>query len=328
MKLTRLLVFFLGLSLTAAQAQDIEKQKAKLKLFEEEKLTGAFATLHKKYSEKVVFSNSEITIQSLESDFISTYTFGDKLHIRAFLPHSVLNSMLLQMVENGIKAKDLNNNKIWYGRYIINMYIDGNRIAATGYEQYADHVVNSDLSLRATLNNDENEPNIGNILYKNLKTKLDLLTPGKHKLKIEYVPYDYKFDSNLEFKPVASGEIEMIVKNQKIDLNDPEVCLPTAQMSDKTLDAKILKAFKAKGFKAEAKKVRITSKKWNIQRNEFGIILRRYVEAYIGYTKNGKCYYDVYNFNQDYDGSAYQPEVYLMGEGIGTERERSCECLK
>lgn len=333
MKWTPLLLLFLGLSFSVCQAQDakeVEKQKSKLKLFEEEKLTGEFSALRQKYIGKVVFSNSDISRQLPESSFINTYTFGDKLSIRAFFDHSVLNSMLLQMVEKGAKAKDLNNNGAWFPKYLVVLYLDGNKITNTSYAiSFSDQETNNSLSQRAALNDDQSETDFGKTLYKDLKTKIELLTPGKHKLKIEYVPFFMTGKGDdLKFKPVAEGEIEMIVKDKKIDLNDPDVCLPTAQMSDKPLEAKILKAFKAKGFKAEPKKVRIVSKKWNIKRNEFGVILRRYVEAYIGYTKNGKCYYDTYNFNQDYDGTGYQDEVYLMGEGIGTERERSCECLK
>jgi len=333
MKLTHVLLLVFGLSLTICKAQntaEIEKQKSKLKLVEEEKLTGDFGMLHKKYVGKVVFSNSEITRESPEKNFITSYTFGDKLSIRAFLPHSILNSMLLQMIDNGAKAKDLNNNGTWFPKYLIVLYLDGNKVTNTSYAiSFADNETNTDLSQRATLNDDESEPNIGKSLYKDLKTKLDLLTPGKHTLKIEYQPYfNWGNGTDITFKPVAQGEIEMLIKDKKIDLNDPDVCLPIAQMNDKALEGKIIKAFKEKGFKAEPKKVRIVSKKWNIKRNEYGVILRRYVEAYIGYTKNGKCYYDTYNFNQDYDGSAYQDEIYLMGEGIGTERERSCECLK
>lgn len=327
MKFTHLLLIVFGLSFSVCQAQDIEKEKSKLKLVEEEKLLGDFATLHKKYVGKVVFSNSEITRELSESNFITTYTFGDKLSVRAFLQHSMLNSMLLQLVENGEKAKELNNVS-WSPKYLIYLYLDGNLISGTSYAlSFAERETHNALSQRATLNNDESEPNLGKVLYKELKTKLELLTPGKHKLKISYVPY-FSAGDKLKFKPVAEGEIEMVIKDKKIDLNDPDVCLPIAQMNDKSLEGEILKAFKEKGFKAEPKKVRITSSKWNIKRNEYGIIIRRYVEAYIGYSKNGKCYYDAYNFNQDYDGTKYQDEVYLMGEGVGTERERSCECLK
>lgn len=331
MKLTRLLLLFFGLSFTALQAQDIEKQKAKLKLSEEEKLTGPFATLHKKYSGKVVFSNSEITRQSTESDFISTYTFGDKLHIRAFMSHSIINSMLLQMVEKGMTAKEINAVKSWDPKYVLILYLDGNKVTNTRADDvnFSPQEINSDLSQRATLNDSEGNLSFGTVLYKDLKTKINLLTPGKHKLKIEYLPLFYRgAGDDIDFSPIASGEIEMIIKDKKMDLNDPDVCMPTAKMSDKNIEAKIVKAFKEKGLKAEPKKVRITSNKWNISRNEYGIITHRYVEAYVGYSKNGKCYYDVYNFNQDYDGSNYQDEIHFRLGPAGTERERSCECMK
>ncbi|MFC7348943.1 hypothetical protein ACFQO9_19670 [Chryseobacterium zhengzhouense] len=336
MKFAHLLLLVFGLSFSISQAQDskdIEKQKSKLTLAEEEKLTGDFATLHGKYVGKVVFSNSVITRESPESKFITTYTFGDKLHVRGFFPRSILNSKLISIVETGKTVKEMKYN-YWDkehldNRYFLKLYLDGNYILGTRTSESPEtlHAISS-LSINETLNDDESESNFGKLLYKELKNKVDLLTPGRHKLKLEFTPASSGYDSDYQYKSIAIGEIDMIVKDRKIDLNDPDVCLPIAQMNDKILEGKILKAFKAKGFKAEPKKVRIVSKKWNIIRNEYGIILRRYVEAYIGYSKNGKCYYDTYNFNQDYDGSGYQDEVYLMGEGIGTERERSCECLK
>lgn len=75
MKLTRLLLLFFGLSFTALQAQDIEKQKAKLKLSEEEKLTGPFATLHKNIQERWYFQ-----IQKLQ----------DKARSQILYPHILL----------------------------------------------------------------------------------------------------------------------------------------------------------------------------------------------------------------------------------------------
>lgn len=340
MKINRFLLIVFGLFFTIANAQDakeIEKQKSKLELFEEEKLTGDFATLHKKYAGKVVFSNSEITRESPEKNFMTTYTLGDKLHIRAFLSHSILNSMLLQMVEKGEKAKDINAIKSWNPKYVIVLYLDGNKVTNTRGDdvQFSQQETNTDLSQRATLNDSENDLSFGSKLYKDLKTKINLLTQGKHKLKIEYLPIFYRgAGDNISFNPIASGEIELVIKDKKMDLNDPDICMPLAKTNDKNIEIKILQAFKdfkdlnGKGLKAEPKKVRITSNKWNISRNEFGIITRRYVEAYVGYMKNGKCYYDVYNFNQDYDGSNYQDEIYFRLGPVGTEREISCECLK
>lgn len=340
MKIRHLLLLIFGFSFSVCQAQnqqEIEKQKSKLNLAEEEKLTGNFATLHKKYAGKVVFSNSEITRESTENSIITTYTFGDKLHIRAFLPHSIFNSMLLQMIENGEKAKDINAVKSWNPKYAIVLYLDGNKITNTRADdvQFTQQETNKDLSQRATLNDSENELSFGSALYKELKTKINLLTPGKHKLKISYLPMFYRgTGDNITFDPIAEGEIEMLIKDKKMDLNDPEVCMPLAKMNDKNLEAKILHAFRnfkglnGKKLNAEPKKISITSNKWNISRNEYGIITRRYVEAYVGYTKNGHCYYDVYNFNQDYDGSKYQDEIYFNLGAAGTERERSCECFK
>lgn len=335
MKLKRLLFLFLGLTFTVCQAQDIEKQKAKLKLFKEEKLEGSFAALHKKYTGKVVFSNSEIERTDPETKYITTYTLGDKLSVRAFLPQSMMNSMFLQMVENGVKAKDINdanNSVVWHAGYNIHLYLDGKGISTV---EDTDSEINTSLSQKATLNDGADKTNdsdlkFGERLYKKLKSKFDLLTPGKHKLKLVYVPFiSNSIGNDFTFKPIAEGEIEMIVKNAILDKNDPDVCMPPAKMNDKGLESKILNFVKSKGFKIEPKKVKLAYDKWSIKRNEYGIITKRYIDAYVGYIKDGKCKYIYLDINQDYNGKGYQDEIYYT-TGIDLDKDKviSCDCLK
>ena len=182
---------------------------------------------------------------------------------------------------------------------------------------------------RAEFNDGTDELYFGESLMIDLKRKQDLLTPGTHKLKIEVVPFKSAgFGDNFDYKPIAVGEIDMIVKNTPIDRNDPQACLPKAKMTDKALEAKIIAAYKNRNYGDTPKEVRITSDRWYIAKNEYtGIPLRRTINVTIGKTKDGKCSYDEYSFAQDYDGNQYQNELYLLGEGIGTKREISCKCF-
>jgi len=137
------------------------------------------------------------------------------------------------------------------------------------------------------------------------------------------------YGDDFEYKPIAVGEIDTIVKNTPIDKNDPQACLPKAKMTDKALEAKIIAAYNNRNYGDTPKEVRITSDRWYISKNQnTGIPLRRTINVTIGKTKNGKCSFDEYSFAQDYDGNQYQNEVYLLGEGIGTMREISCNCFK
>lgn len=338
MKFKNLFLLTFGLLFSVCNAQDakeIEKQKSKLKLFEVEKFGGDLANLQKKYAGKVVFSNSEIQKTDLnsESKYITSYTFGDKLYIKAFYNQSIMNSMFLQMVEKGIKAKDINNiNETWRTGYQINLYLDGKGVSTI---EDTESDMNSSLTHSATLNNgidilDNGDLKFGERLYKTLKSKFDLLTPGKHKLKLVYIPLMWNsIGNNLNFKPIAEGEIEMIIKEAKIDKNDRDVCMPTAKMNDKSIETKIINFIKSKGYKIEPKKINITSNKWIIKKNKFGIITKRYIDTYLGYIQDGKCKYMYLDINQDFDGIGYQDEIYLTtGVDIAKDKIISCECLK
>lgn len=305
--------------------------KSKLELYPEEKLD--FPQYLNNVG-KVCFSNEEFERTLPESKYLKTYTFGDKLSMRAWFANSPANSMMLQLEQSGRKAKEINDNRNpfeYQSKILFVLYLDGQKVTNTSYAFDFKESDMSGLSThRAELNDGTDDLFFGESLMVDLKRKQDLLTPGTHKLRIEVVPFKTAgYGDDFDYKPIAVGEIDMTIKNTPIDQNDPDACLPKAKMTDKALEQKIMAAYKAKGLGGVAKQVRIVSSKWNIVRQEYtGIILRRYVSASVGYSKNGKCYFDEYNFNQDYDGTGYQNDVYLMGEGIGTEREISCKCFK
>jgi len=306
-------------------------KNAKVQLYEEEKID-----LPQRLNNigKVVFSNEDIERDLPESKYITSYTFGDKLFIRAWLANSPSNSMMLQLAESGIKPKEINDNRGSFDggmtKVIYIMYLDGKEVASTSYANNFDHKsMQSIPSVRADINDGTSENNFGEMMYTTLKRKQDLLTPGTHKLKLELYPVKtFAFGSDFKYKPIAVGEIDMIVKDSPIDVNDPEACLPKAGMTDKALEAKILAAYKRRYPNDEALAVRITSTRWNISKHEYtGVPLRRWVSATIGRKSGGTCSRDEFSFTQEYDGTAYQDEVSLYGEGVGTARDISCKCF-
>ena len=305
--------------------------KSKLELFPEEKLD---MPQYQNNIGKVCFSNEEFERTLPESSYIKTYTFGDKLSMRAWFANSPANSMMLQLEQSGRKAKEINENRNpfeYQTKVLFVLYLDGQKVTNTSY---AFNFKQSDMSglatHRAEFNDGTNDSYFGEDLMVNLKRKQDLLTPGTHKLKIEVLPIKMAgYGDDFNYTPIAVGEIDMIVKNTPIDKNDPEACLPKAKMTDKALEAKIIAAYNNRNFGDTPKEVRITSDRWYISKNEnTGIPLRRTINVTIGKTKNGKCSFDEYSFAQDYDGNQYQNELYLLGEGIGTMREISCNCFK
>lgn len=329
------LLAIMALSATTHAQLDRLIQRAmsskKLELFPEEKLD---FPQYQKHIGEICFSNEEFERTLPEDKYIKTYTFGDKLSMRAFMANSPANSMLLQLEQSGKKARDINENRNpfeYQTKILFVLYLDGQKVTNTSYAMDFKKPDMTGLPThRAELNDGTEDLFFGETLFMDLKRKQDLLTPGTHKLRIELVPFKTAgYGSDFDYKPIAVGEIDMIVKNNPIDRNDPEACLPKAKMTDKALEAKILAAYKNR-FPGDApKEVRIISDRWIINKHQYtGVPMRRYVNAVIGRDRKGKCSRDEFSFAQDYDGTAYQNEVYLYGEGIGSEREISCKCFK
>lgn len=305
--------------------------KSKLELYPEENLD--FPQYQNNIG-KVCFSNEEFERTLPEDKYLKTYTFGDKLSMRAFFANSPANSMMLQLEQSGKKPKEINENRNpfeYQSKILFVLYLDGQKVTNTSY---AFDFKRSDMhglaTHRAEFNDGTDDLYFGESLMMDLKRKQDILTPGTHKLRIEVVPFKTAgYGSDFDYKPIAVGEIDMIVKNTPIDKSDPDACLPKAKMTDKALEAKIILAYKNRNFGDTPKEVRIISDRWFISKHEYtGVPLRRTVTAVIGRTdKNGKCSRDEFSFAQDYDGTQYQSEVYLYGEGIGTKREISCKCF-
>ncbi|OJV54154.1 MAG: hypothetical protein BGO31_12420 [Bacteroidetes bacterium 43-16] len=332
------LLLALSCCFSLSQAQDlqkIEKEKLKLELFEEEPF---HTPLSEKYTGKVVFSKEELTRELPESKYINTYTLGDKLSIRAYFEHSVANSMLIQLVESGKKAKEVNQNKSWFktkSKYLIFLYLDGNEIAGTSYaEDFSEESMTSFLSLRADLNDGTEKIFFGESLYKALLLKQDVLTPGKHKLRFEFVPIKtWSYGSDFKYQPIAVGEIDMIVPKE-IKLNTTD-CFPQKVLDDPKLEQEALKATKVlfKTNAANALKAILPFQDVYIIRDEYGNIVKKSFMAAIACKSDKEVWYDYYIFDKMYDGTKYldavvSKDITLNGYTTPSGKNVHKDCLK
>lgn len=301
----------------------INKAKGKsgnLELFKEEELTGNFGDIQKKYVGKVVFSNSEIEREDPESEYITTYTLGDKLFLRGFYEHSVSNSILTQLLESGMKAKDIKSWKDGFEsqtRLITKLYFDGKFIASVGREKYlnGDDATKLILSMRGTLNDGTDKLWEGEIMYQELLSKQELLTPGKHKLKIEQIPLKtFGEGSEFEYKPIAVGEIDVIVPAvMKVNESD---CFPKKELSDPILEKEVMNACKSyftNDGTITLLKAILTFKDIYIIRDEYGQIIKKSFMATIVYKNGNVVGYDYFIFDKAYDGSKYLPATIAKG---------------
>ncbi|WP_144282941.1 hypothetical protein [Chryseobacterium echinoideorum] len=335
-----ILMSFLALSLTS-QAQEItkiEKEKSKLQLFEEEKLTGNFNNVYKKNIGKVLFSNSPIERDEALNN-ITTYTLGDKLFARGFYEHSVSNSILLQLVESGIKVKDINEWKDDFEkqtRLITNFYFDDKFVASAGRDSYLndDDATERILSIRYYVNDGTDKLWKDELPFQELLSNQELLTPGKHKLKLEQVPLKtFGQGADFKYKPIAVGEIEVIVpKEIKVSESD---CFPKSVLNDAKLENEVLNASKNffKNSEATVIKAILPFDDITILRNEYGAIVKKSFIAAIVYKNTNVSGYEYYIFDKVYDGSKYldatiSKDISLNGKTAPYGRKINSACLK
>lgn len=281
---------------------------------------GVTSPIHQKYMNKIVFALSDAGMEKGKEDetkFVNKFTLGEPVVFRVYMNNSLANLL---------KGRQFND---VHSKYVVKYYLDD--VMTTELLIDNSYFTKDErcqwTTWRGALKSPDGDNRIG-ILHFNtfVQENENKLTPGEHKFKMEIYPHIH-YPEEFTAPVVATGEITMVVKNSVVDKNDTKACLPKALMTDKALEAKILAAFKAQGWKEVPKEVRITSSKWTIVRHQYtGVILSRYVEAYVGSTRDGKCIKQSFNFYQDHDGSNYQSEVYL--KGIGDQRDISCGCLK
>lgn len=336
-----ILMSFLTLSL-AIHAQDaakIEKEKSKLQLFQEEKLTDNFNNIYTKNIGKIVFSNSPVERDSKDSEYITTYTLGDKLFGRGFYKNSVSNSILLQLVESGMKVKDINEWKDDFEkqtRLITNFYFDGQFIASAGRDSYLndDDATEKILSVRYYVNDGTEKLWKDELPYQELLNHQELLTPGKHKLKLEQVPLKtFGPGADFKYKPIAVGEIDVIVpKEIKVSESD---CFPKAVLNDAKLEKEVLNASRNFFKNAETTflKAILPLDDVTIIRNEYGVIVKKSFIAAVVYKTGNVSGYEYYIFDKMYDGSKYleatvSKDISLNGKTAPYGKKINNACLK
>lgn len=284
--------------------------KSKLELFTEEKLD---FPQYQNHIGQVCFSNEEFERILPEDKYIKTYNLGDKLSIRAFMANSPANSAMLQQAESGKKPKLINADKSSFERckiaYI--MYVDGKMVSGTSHAETFEKANMTGLATnRADLNDGTEKNFFGESMYRALLEKPEFLTPGTHKLKIELVPVIMGDSEGFQYKPIAVGEIDMVVpKEIKVTQAD---CFPKSVLNDPKLEAEVLKACKAffKENAGNALKAILPFDDIFIVRGDYNAIIKKsFMAAVVCKNSKGEVWYEYYIFDKMYDGSKYLPAV-------------------
>lgn len=288
---------------------------------------GVTSTTHKKYMNKVVFATSKDPIKfgaENESAFATAFKLGDPIFFRVYMDNSLFN--YANKLVPGQKREDINTK----GGYKVKIYLDNVEMyagnACEGISEFKATEQETFTTFKGALNNPSEKAIAERAFEQFIMKSEDKLTVGSHKVKIEFYP-TVASSKEVVGNVIATGEFTLTVPANLFVAYDPAKCLPKAQMTDKSIEENILKAFKAQGWKEEPKEARIVESNWTIVRNELtGVILKRTIDAIVASTKEYKCQYQIFGFSQDYDGSKYLDAIYL--DNIGDPKTISCKCLK
>lgn len=284
---------------------------------------GVTSPVHAKNMGRIVFASNvdALTFQKEnEAGFGTTFTLGKPIYFRAYMANSVSN--LVQRLLPDVSREVIDT----HAGYNMKFYLDGSLAYHNMLRDFTEEQKQY-TSFKGALQS-EGEAYNGDDLFRLFVAENEAkLTKGAHKLKIELTPFiDYPEEK--EGAVMAAGEITLNVGASTADASDTKTCLPAAGLKDATLEAKMMQAFKAKGWSEKPSAVRITGTRWNIIRNEVsGVIIKRSIGAVVSSTlKNGGCQYQSFLFSEEYDGTAYQDAVFM--DGIGSPTTVPCGCLK
>jgi hypothetical protein len=215
------------------------------------------------------------------------------------------------------------------------MYFDGKEVTSTSYaEDFTEKSMTNLLSMGADLNDGTPKNFFGESLYRELLSRQDLLTPGKHRLRLEFVPIEsYGFGSDFKYKPIAAGEIDLIVP-KVIKFNEAD-CFPKKALEDPKLEKEVLNA--TKSFFGEnagnALKAILPFKDIYIIRNEYGVIIKKSFMAAVVCKNDTEVWYDYYIFDKVYDGHKYldavvSKDITVNGYTTPSGKKVHKDCLK
>ncbi len=314
----------------------------------EYKSNGYSSDYHKEHVGEIIFSNKTI-LQNDQSNLITTYNLGDDLHLRLFFPEEgIANTVFGMFEEDGLKnisklsfvkrklyektGKCLDGEDIIDGlAFKVQFYINGKKLVAALISKSELEEEDKQKYTTFRLGMSSKERYFGDGVLKLFSKEVSKLpiSNGVHDVKVELIPIIQHYPKEFEGSVMASGTFK--VKISDFDAANKTLCpFPNnkwEQGEQEELEAKVIKAFKKKGWKETPQRAIISTSNWIISRHEkTGVIVARFIEAFVLSTRDDECIYQSFNFYQDYDGSGFQENLYLSG--VGSQYSVSCKCLK
>ncbi len=290
------------------------------------KTQGITSSAQTTFLNKIVFApnSSAIAFQKeVTSDFKSDFTFGDEIYLRIYLDNSLCNYLIKELPT--ADPSNISKNAFFKAHF----FLDGKEISTS--------TINGELqeshkkewtTFKGAFNNGGSGGNpILRDGYSLFLTECDnLLTNGKHTIRIEIRPC-IEQPVAFEGKTVATGEFTLTVLPTSINPYDEDMCLAKAQMSNPTLEARVMKKYASMPENSkQVKEARITMENWDIIRNEYtSVILRRELSlVVVSINKDGKYVYKNCYISQEYVGGKFQDEFSYRDDGYESRISSRC----
>lgn len=299
------------------------------------KTQGMTSKTHKKYVNKIAFSNEVIDFQKEdESQFISTYKIGDPLWLRVYMDNSLTNYMLEAPESKDKSIQDIN----YYSTYLFTFYLDGKKINSfrDGSTRFETKEKDNWTTFKGAISSKEDE-----VFYfaeyafvEFLIAAEHLLTPGSHDFKMEIEPYFYQRELGDEQDAIQfiankkiTGELKLQVDGPLMGKIESKACLPKPHMRDAKMEANLLTIFKNANPEVEVLgDVIIIQKGWGIVRNKYtSVPENKYLYTSIPVRKNGKCTVLEYKFIQIFNSVGYEK---IYPKKMRKEDIIPCSCLE
>lgn len=283
-------------------------QYVKSQLFKEKPEDPILSEMHRNNKGKIVFNTTMIDKNNPKGDFKGTFNVTNRLYARAFFNKSFTNTTMYNSKNDSIRYAE---NNVAFPYTII--YIDGMK-----QEYKYDNVTISD---NAQLKNNTRQiwlyPNVSDGLtdIKWIKS-VDNLTPGNHKVRLEYFIYD-PTEKEEYIAKIAEGEFTLVKNaNDKLKIGKSWANFKPLH-SNTTLENAILEVAK-KTSKIEdnlqPNAVKIMDTNWTVIKNKItGAILHRIMVVQIKCSnQDGYCYTYPREVKQDYIGGNFSTTITLV----------------
>ena len=327
MKANLLVVLALGAGLLSSPAF-AQRKKKNMQIFEiEGKVPGEPSKLpiHDKYVGKIMFSDQQLTLDNTsESMFKSSFNLGDNIYARVFTSNAVENYMLYENTNGVGQPKVMARENLRYS-YTIYYFIDSVQIKE--WEQNNKGNLQGVNTWQRMVMLDPKSGQSYDLSSDRQREALNKLSPGVHKVKVEIWGGEGKNLATI--KPIAEGTFDLnVMANSKIKIGKTWAGISDGKI-DQAIKTDVINLYAPDVKKnypgLTFKEFKVPSNDYAIQKDEYGRIRFRFVQAYAyAMDKNGKCFTYSCLYVQNYAGAGTYSPVFSKW-GHDNIEEVDCE---